>query len=45
MFNQKLIQKFIVYFRKKYGIDVSEEKAEQYLGTIADFYIALVGDG
>ena len=45
MYNQQLKQKLIEYFQESYGVDIPEEKIDQYLDAIADFYIALVDDG
>jgi len=41
-FSKDLIEKVIVYFLKKYSIELSEEKAEQYLDAIADFYLVFI---
>lgn len=45
MYSKKLKQKLIEYFQENYGVDIPEEKVDQYLDSIADFYIALVDDG
>jgi hypothetical protein len=43
-YSKDLIIKLQEYFREHYGVGVKEEKADQYLDVIADFYITLVGD-
>ena len=43
-FSNELKQKLIKYFREKYDVEVSEEKAEQYLEALANFYLTLVGN-
>ena len=40
----ELIIKLQEYFKEHYGVDVSEEKADEYLDILADFYITLVSD-
>jgi hypothetical protein len=30
------------YFKENYGVELTEEKADEYLDKIADFYIALI---
>ncbi len=37
-FNQLLIERIQEYFKKKKGILISEEKAEEYLHSMADLY-------
>lgn len=44
MFSEELKEKLIAYFLKKYGVDVSKEEAEEYLDSIAGFYLALAKD-
>jgi len=43
-FSKELKQRLIKYFWEKYGVEVSEEKSEQYLHAIANFYLTLVSD-
>jgi len=39
-----LIIKLQEYFKEHYGVEVSKEKADEYLDTLANFYIILVSD-
>lgn len=43
-FSDELRQKLIAYFLKKYEVNISEEEAEEYLDSIAGFYLALAKD-
>ena len=43
-FSDELKQKLIAYFGSKYSVVVSEEEADEYLDSIAGFYLALVKD-
>ncbi|MFA6348544.1 MAG: hypothetical protein WCX30_03915 [Candidatus Paceibacterota bacterium] len=43
-FSDELRQNLIAYFLKKYEVSVSEEEAEEYLDSIAGFYLALAKD-
>ena len=44
IYSSKLIIKCQEYFRESYGVELTEEKADEYLDKIADFYIVLVSD-
>lgn len=39
-YSQDLIEKFIKYFLKRYKITLSKEKAEEFLESYADFFLA-----
>ncbi len=41
-FSKKLIIEIQEYFKKKYGLDLSEEKADEYLKSLADFVLAFI---
>lgn len=43
-YSKELIAKCQKYFKKKYNIDLNEEKTEEYLESIAGFYLALIND-
>jgi hypothetical protein len=43
-FSKGLIIRCQKYFKEKYGLDLSQEKADEYLESIANFYLALVED-
>ncbi len=40
-FSKELKKKFIEYFQKKYEITISEEKAEIYLNSLAEFCLVI----
>jgi hypothetical protein len=40
-FSQKLIDRTIHYFKKKYNLDISPEVAEEYLHSFARVFLAL----
>ncbi|MDD4468236.1 MAG: hypothetical protein PHF68_03730 [Candidatus ainarchaeum sp.] len=40
-FSKELKKELIEYFQKKYKITISEEKAELYLNSLAEFYLTL----
>lgn len=46
-FNQLLIERIQAYFKKEYSLDISDEKAEEYLHTLADMFavFAEIGRG
>jgi hypothetical protein len=41
-YNQKLIERVIAYFKKRCGLDISPEQAEEYLNSFADLYESFV---
>lgn len=43
-FSKELIIECQEYFNKKYGLDLNEEKVDEYLESITNFYLAFVGD-
>jgi len=43
-FSQELIEEITAYFSKKYEIELSEEKAEEYLKSLADFCLAFLDE-
>lgn len=40
-FSQKLTDRIIVYFQDCHDVEISNEQAEQYLGSLADLYMAI----
>jgi hypothetical protein len=44
-YSKELIERFQKYFKEKYGVDVDEEKANEWLDALADFYITLATPG
>lgn len=36
-FSDELVQRIIKYFKVKYNLDITEEKANEYLSSLADF--------
>jgi len=40
-FSQKLRKRIIAYFLQEHKVVITNEKAEQYLDSLADFYLAL----
>jgi len=44
MFSKKLIARIQKYFKKKYGVELTEEKADEYLKALANFYIIFVSE-
>ena len=40
-YSKELIERFQKYFKEKYGVDVGDEKANEWLDALADFYITL----
>jgi hypothetical protein len=43
-FSKKLIIRCQNYFKQKYGLNLSEEKADEYLENLANFYLAFIED-
>ncbi|MFA5080035.1 MAG: hypothetical protein WC472_00200 [Candidatus Paceibacterota bacterium] len=43
-FSKELVIKCQEYFKEVYGLDLSEGKADEYLESLADFYLAFVKD-
>ena len=43
-FSKELMIKCQEYFKENYSVELAEEKVDEYLDKIADFYIALVSD-
>lgn len=41
VFSKQLIDRTVKYFHKKYGVELSEEIAGEYLSSLANFYDAL----
>lgn len=43
-YSKELVIRCQEYFKKNYDVELTEEKADEYLDSIADFYITLVSD-
>jgi len=41
-FSRELINEITIYFSEKYNIELSEEKAEEYLKALADLCLAFI---
>ncbi len=39
-FSQKLKDRLIDYFKQYYGLEISQEQADEYLNSLADLYLA-----
>jgi hypothetical protein len=39
-FSQKLREKLIAYFLRNYRVEISQDKADEYLDSMADLYSA-----
>ena len=44
-FNQLLIQRIQLYFKKRYELDVSDEEAEEYLKSLAGMFAVFAESG
>ncbi len=43
-YSKKLIIRLQKYWKNRFGIDLSQEKSEEYLESLVSFYLALVDD-
>lgn len=43
-YSKKLIIKLQKYWKKRFGIDLNEKKANEYLKALADFYTIFAND-
>lgn len=41
-YSEQLQQRLIAYFKQKYGLDITKEKANEYLDSLANLYDWLV---
>lgn len=41
-FSQELRKKLIAYFEQTQGLVISDEQADEFLDTLADFYLWLI---
>jgi len=44
MQNQELKEQLVECLREDYGIEITEGQAEEYLNSLADFFLAFVDD-
>lgn len=40
-YSDELVQRIIKYFKVKYNLDITKEKANEYLSSLADFFSRL----